>query len=148
MADEKVRKQAGRKRKRRQLSEKHLKGNGGRPKTVGVRLSGTEKDELLAQAKRQNTNMGTILRNCWLGKESTTVPMPEVLGPAAAPPRVMSTAELTDYHAVVAVAIKVNKLTDLLQPDGQLYSEVVTLFRQLRHFLQDLVPPRADKKVV
>jgi hypothetical protein len=147
MAEKKVRKQAGRKRKRRQLSEKPPKGSG-RSKTVGVRLSEKEKTELLAQAKRQNTQMGTILRNCWLNKESTTVPMPEVLGPATDPPQVMSPAELTDYHEVVAAAIKVNKLTDLLRPDSQLYGEVVTLFGQLRHLLQGLVPPRTERKKI
>nr|GFC10500.1 hypothetical protein [Tanacetum cinerariifolium] len=127
MADTKVRKQAGRKRKRRQLKEKPLKGNG-RPKTVGVRLSEEEKAELLAQAKRQHSQMGTILRNSWLGKEPATVPMPEVLGPATEPPRILSTAELANYQEVVAAAIKLNKLDDLLESDGQLRAEVATLF--------------------
>nr|GFB54944.1 hypothetical protein [Tanacetum cinerariifolium] len=115
MADNKVRKQAGRKRKRRQSSEQLPKGSN-RPETVGVRFSKAENEELLAQAKRQHSQMdsqmGTILRNAWLGKEPTTVPMPEVLGPAA-PPQIMSTAALADYQQVVAVAIKLNNMKEL-----------------------------------
>jgi hypothetical protein len=146
MADTKVRKQAGRKRKRRQSSEQLPKGTK-RTETVGVRLSKAEKEELLAQVKRQHSQMGTILRNAWLGKEPTTVPMPEVLGPAA-PPQIVSTAALADYQQVVAVAIRLNNMKELLQPDSQLAEEAGALFGELRHLLQQLVPPRPEKKIV
>jgi hypothetical protein len=144
MADPKVRKQAGRKRKRRQLSEL-LPRESQRTKTVGVRLSETELASLAAQAKSQHLKKATILRNSWLGKEPRTLPLPEVLGPAAGPARVMSVTELADYRELVVAATKLNELTELLQPDGQLLVEAGALFGKLRQLLTQLVPPRTEK---
>ncbi len=146
MANTKQKKQTGRKRKRRQLSEQRTKERR-RTKVVGVRLSEEEWDKLAAQAKSRHLTKAAILRNGWLEEEPTTVPMPEVLGLAAGPARVMNTAELASYQGLVATTIKLDKLTELLEPNGQLYTEVVTLFGEMRHFLKEVVPPRTEKIV-
>lgn len=146
MANMKQKKQAGRKRKRRQLSEQRTKERR-RTKVVGVRLSEEEWDNLAAQAKSRHLTKAAILRNGWLGVEPTTVPMPEVLGPAARPARIMNTAELASYRGLVATTIQLDELSELLQPDGQLYTEVKALFGEMRDFLKELVPPRTEKKI-
>jgi hypothetical protein len=147
MANIKQMKQAGRKRKRRPLSEQRTKERR-RTKVVGVRLSEEEWDDLAAQAKSRHLTKAAILRNNWLGMEPATVPMPETLGPAAGPARIMNAADLATYHGLVATTIRLDKLTELLQPDGQLHTEVATLFGEMRHFLKELVPPRTERKIV
>jgi hypothetical protein len=57
----------------------------------------------------------------------------------------MSVTELADYRELVVAATKLNELTELLQPDGQLLVEAGALFGKLRQLLTQLVPPRTEK---
>jgi hypothetical protein len=147
MANTKKKTQAGRKRNRRRLSEQRTE-EARRTKTVGVRLSVEEWDNLAAQAKSCHLTKAAILRNNWLGVEPTTKPMPEVMAPAAKPARLLNVAELASYHSLVATTIKLNKLTELLQPNSELLTEVNAMFGEMRYFLAELVPPRTEKKIV
>jgi hypothetical protein len=144
MADKKPKKQEGRKRKRRRLSEKRPKEQQ-LTKTVGVRLSEAEFAELAAQAKAQHSQKATILRMTWLGKAPATLPLPEVLGPAAGPARVMGVDELAAYHSLVAMGGELKKLGELPGLEAPLQAEARVLFGQLRSFLAEVVPPRAER---
>ena len=144
MSDKKPKKQEGRKRKRRRLSEKRPKEQQ-LTRTVGVRLSEAEFTELGAQAKAQHSQKATILRMTWLGKVPATRPLPEVLGPAAAPDRVMGVEELAAYHGLVATGGELKKLGQLPELDASLQAEARALFGQFRSFLAELVPPRIER---